>query len=70
MAATVYPSFDTMVLPKAAMGGQASWVRDLLVISLLAGLWFCALLGMRPLSNPDEGRYTEIPGRWPLPVIL
>ena len=31
------------------------------LIAVLAGLWFCALLGMRPLSNPDEGRYTEIP---------
>ncbi len=38
-----------------------SWWKDLCVIAIVAGLWFCALLGMRPLSNPDEGRYTEIP---------
>jgi 4-amino-4-deoxy-L-arabinose transferase-like glycosyltransferase len=33
----------------------------LTILALLAGLWFCALLGLRPLSNPDEGRYAEIP---------
>jgi len=31
------------------------------VLSVVAGLWFCALLGLRSLGNPDEGRYTEIP---------
>jgi 4-amino-4-deoxy-L-arabinose transferase-like glycosyltransferase len=38
-----------------------SWTKDLLILAVVTGLWFCALLGMRPLSNPDEGRYTEIP---------
>ena len=37
------------------------WLRDCLLLTLLAGLWFCAFLGMRPLANPDEGRYSEIP---------
>ncbi|MEI8037709.1 MAG: phospholipid carrier-dependent glycosyltransferase [Verrucomicrobiota bacterium] len=41
--------------------GRPTWLRDLTVLALVAGLWFCALLGLRPLSNPDEGRYTEIP---------
>jgi 4-amino-4-deoxy-L-arabinose transferase-like glycosyltransferase len=40
---------------------SAPWWRDLLILSLVSALWFCGLLGMRPLSNPDEGRYTEIP---------
>jgi len=40
---------------------SATWMKDLTVITLIASLWFCTLLGMRPLSNPDEGRYTEIP---------
>lgn len=40
---------------------RATWLKDLALISLLATLWFCALLGQRPLCNPDEGRYTEIP---------
>lgn len=40
---------------------SATWLKDLTVIALIAVLWFCSLLGMRPLSNPDEGRYTEIP---------
>ncbi len=31
------------------------------MLSVVAGLWFCALLGLRSLGNPDEGRYTEIP---------
>jgi 4-amino-4-deoxy-L-arabinose transferase-like glycosyltransferase len=44
-----------------ARSGSANWLKDLTIITIVAGLWFCALLGMRPLSNPDEGRYTEIP---------
>ena len=39
----------------------AAWGKDMAILAVVAGLWFCALLGMRPLSNPDEGRYTEIP---------
>lgn len=31
------------------------------MLGLLASLWFCVLIGHRPLANPDEGRYTEIP---------
>lgn len=29
-------------------------------MALLAVFWFCAFIGLRPLANPDEGRYTEI----------
>lgn len=47
--------------PTSDRGTQATWLRDLTVLALVAGLWFCALLGLRPLGNPDEGRYTEIP---------
>ena len=50
--------------PEAAASGKsapATWLKDLTVLALVAGVWFCALLGQRPLSNPDEGRYTEIP---------
>ncbi len=39
----------------------ASWAADLVLVALVSLVWFCVLLGMRPLSNPDEGRYTEIP---------
>lgn len=35
--------------------------KDLLWITLLLSLLFGAFLGSRPLSVPDEGRYTEIP---------
>ena len=31
------------------------------VLALVSVVWFCAFMGMRPLSNPDEGRYSEIP---------
>lgn len=61
------PSTDSRCLvpteTPATRGSTATstWFRDLTVLALVAGLWFCALLGMRPLSNPDEGRYTEIP---------
>ncbi len=40
---------------------RTTWLKDLTIIALLSAIWFCSLLGMRPLSNPDEGRYTEIP---------
>ena len=47
--------------PTPVSHGRRSWLRDFLVLAVLSGVWFCGLLGMRPLSNPDEGRYTEIP---------
>ena len=37
------------------------WTRDLLLLALSLALWFGLFLGSRPLNNPDEGRYTEIP---------
>jgi len=40
---------------------RSTWIKDLLLLTLMVGLWFCGLLGVRPLANPDEGRYTEIP---------
>ncbi len=40
---------------------RSTWTRDLLVLTLMVGLWLCGFLGCRPLANPDEGRYTEIP---------
>ncbi len=38
-----------------------SWRRDLLLLTLAFGLLFAFRLGSYPLSNPDEGRYAEIP---------
>ncbi|NRA90309.1 MAG: phospholipid carrier-dependent glycosyltransferase [Simkaniaceae bacterium] len=35
--------------------------KDLVSLVLLISLFFGAFLGTRPLSVPDEGRYTEIP---------
>lgn len=40
---------------------RSTWTKDLLLLTLMVGLWFCGLLGVRPLANPDEGRYSEIP---------
>ncbi len=34
--------------------------RDLIILSLAIGLLFSIMLGNRPLSVPDEGRYAEI----------
>jgi 4-amino-4-deoxy-L-arabinose transferase-like glycosyltransferase len=39
---------------------SSSWGRDLFVLSALASILFCFMLGSRPLSVPDEGRYVEI----------
>ena len=61
MPPTTLPSNNHPEPPVSGQFGRCSWCRDLAIITILAGLWFCALLGMRPLSNPDEGRYTEIP---------
>lgn len=52
---------DRVQTPHLPATGTPSWSRDIAILAVVAGLWFCALLGMRPLSNPDEGRYTEIP---------
>ena len=38
-----------------------SWRRDLLLLGLAFGALYFAILGGHPLSNPDEGRYAEIP---------
>ena len=35
--------------------------KDLVILSLVLSLFFGIFLGTRPLSVPDEGRYTEIP---------
>jgi 4-amino-4-deoxy-L-arabinose transferase-like glycosyltransferase len=34
---------------------------DILVLCILIGMFFAFMLGNRPLSVPDEGRYVEIP---------
>ncbi|PTY07174.1 hypothetical protein DB347_07635 [Opitutaceae bacterium EW11] len=38
-----------------------SWSAGLLWVSLLSAALFFGFLASRPLSNPDEGRYSEIP---------
>ncbi|NCP62523.1 MAG: phospholipid carrier-dependent glycosyltransferase [Alphaproteobacteria bacterium] len=35
--------------------------KDLVILGLIISLFFGIFLGTRPLSVPDEGRYTEIP---------
>jgi 4-amino-4-deoxy-L-arabinose transferase-like glycosyltransferase len=40
---------------------EPTWSRDLAWLIPLLLAFFFALLGSRPFSNPDEGRYTEIP---------
>lgn len=37
------------------------WVRDTFLLFLLGLFLFGTFLGVRPLANPDEGRYMEIP---------
>jgi len=51
----------TPVASPAPTPPPPSYLRDLLYLALLLSLWFGLFLGTRPLSNPDEGRYTEIP---------
>jgi 4-amino-4-deoxy-L-arabinose transferase-like glycosyltransferase len=37
-----------------------SWFTDLLVLTLIIGIFYSLFLGTRPLMVPDEGRYAEI----------
>jgi 4-amino-4-deoxy-L-arabinose transferase-like glycosyltransferase len=39
----------------------STWSRDLLLLTLAFGALYFFRLGSYPLSNPDEGRYAEIP---------
>lgn len=40
---------------------KRSWLLDLSLIVFVIGIFYCLLLGHRPLSSPDEARYSEIP---------
>ncbi len=42
-------------------GESPGYARDLWRLALVLGVFFFVFLGSRPLSNPDEGRYAEIP---------
>ncbi len=63
------------VSPPALRATEPSRGRDLLLLALVLGLFFCALLGIRALWSPDEGRYAEIPremvarGDWVTPRL-
>lgn len=37
-----------------------TWVSDLILLSLIIGIFYSLFLGTRPLMSPDEGRYAEI----------
>jgi len=59
----------------SAQAAAAPFARaHLALVLILAASWF-ALLGVRPLFNPDEGRYAEIPremlatGDWVVPHL-
>lgn len=58
-AAFSSPSGSSPVTPPAH--GSPSYARDLWRLALVLIVFFFAFLGGRPLSNPDEGRYAEIP---------
>ncbi len=44
----------------ARLSNRVARTKDLILLAIAATLWFCAFIGLRPLANPDEGRYTEI----------
>ena len=39
----------------------STWRRDFLLIGLVLALFYGAFLSARPITVPDEARYTEIP---------
>lgn len=58
------PSHSSLSLaesnPQAPLS-RPSWATDLWRLGIILGPFFFAFLGSRPLNNPDEGRYAEIP---------
>jgi 4-amino-4-deoxy-L-arabinose transferase-like glycosyltransferase len=67
------PALGSTIPP--ARPAEASWGRDLALLALALALFFGALLGIRALWSPDEGRYAEIPremvasGDWVTPRL-
>jgi 4-amino-4-deoxy-L-arabinose transferase-like glycosyltransferase len=54
--------FSVFYMRGAVLAGRTrAWRHDLLLLALLGAVWFFVALGLRPLGNPDEGRYAEIP---------
>lgn len=56
----VTPSPSTPVPHAAASSSRHRW-SDVVWVALISAMLFFLFLGARPLSNPDEGRYSEIP---------
>ncbi|MDB6080495.1 MAG: glycosyl transferase [Akkermansiaceae bacterium] len=52
---------ETTVDPSPGKTVRLTWLMDLGVIGLIALVWVCGFFNLRPLMNPDEGRYAEIP---------
>ena len=50
---------STTTLPHPGPRGQI--LKDLLLLAIVFGCLYLALTHFRPLGNPDEGRYAEIP---------
>jgi len=59
----------------AAVLPRSAWGRDLLLLTIVFGALYFFRLGSYPLSNPDEGRYAEVPremlatGDWVTPRL-
>lgn len=52
---------ETMTMNSDSVKSGQPALRDALALTLLIGVFFCFMLGNRPLAVPDEGRYVEIP---------
>lgn len=64
MAENVREGLGMPKTPEPSLQDRASsstWVRDLLVLTVVGLIWIASPLGLRQLGNPDEGRYSEIP---------
>lgn len=51
----------SFALQSSSVGGRQSIAADLLLLAVLIGAVYLALLGHRPLAVPSEARYAEIP---------
>ena len=66
---------DTVNSVRSLSFNKRGWATDLILIALACIVLYLGFQWLRPLANPDEGRYSEIPyemvqsGDWVTPRL-
>src|ERR1051326_2751311 len=75
MSLRIHAMLPSEISGPASSGSSSSWRRDLLWLAVGFALLYAFRLGSDDLSNPDDGRYAEIPremlatGDWVTPRL-